>query len=249
MASDYDKGTVTPREKLAGSRQNALAKYNAQSLQNQLRYQLQNYDMANKQNASLRDVQYKQNMRKAETDRFEAQRNLQNAALGLFGSMNQAMNGSTIGNAMRMLADRNDAENNINWQQLMDNQNQVKNAYQESYNQNQAAKYDAISNARKGLRDIQSDLAANLNNINPNLYKAPGSNKDIDKIQQDVAKQQTATKAANASLSGYIMPNNAEQTVQIKNQSTGKTARNIGRNKLLGGDYYDRLINRFNWRN
>ena len=248
MATDYDKGTVTAREKLAGSRQNALAKYNAQSLLNQLNYQLKNYDLADKQNASLRDVQYKQNMRKAETDRFEAQRNLQNAALGLFGSMNQAMNGSTVGNAMKMLADRNDAENDIYWQQLMDNQNQVKNAYQESLNQNQAARYDAISNARKGLRDIQSDLAANLNNINPNLYKAPGSNKDVDKIQQQVAKKQSATTAKNASLSGYIMPANAEQTVRRKNQSTGKYADNLGRNKLLGGDYYDKLINRFNGR-
>lgn len=252
MATDYDKGTVTDRERLAAQRQNALAKYNAQSLQNQLNYQLRNYDLADKQNASLRDVQLKQNRRNAETDRFEAQRQLQNAALGLMGSMNQAMNGSSTGNLMRMLEDRNDSDNNIQWDQLRRNDDSVYNAYQESLNQNNASRFDAISNARKGLRDIQSDLAANLNNINPNLYKAPGSNKDIDKIQQNVAKQQNAVKQRNAYLSGYITPGRSEEVAKNrpdnKNTAANEYLRNGRRNLLTGGDYFDQLVNRFNGR-
>ena len=247
MATDYDKGKVTDREKKAASRQNALAEYNAKSVQAQLNQQLANYNLADKQNASLRDVQLKQNRRKNETDRFEAQRNLQNAALGLFGSMNQAMNGSTIGNAMRMLADRNDAENNIYWQQLADNNNSVWNAYQESLNQNQASRYDAMVNARKALRDIQSDRAANLNNINPNLYEAPDSDKVIADIHKGIREKQENTKAKNANLSGYIMPGNAEPSVQ--NIYTTQLKDRYGkRNRLLGNDYYDQLINRFNGR-
>lgn len=243
MASDYDKGKVTDREKLASKRQNALAEYNARSVKANLTNQLRNYDLADKQNKLLRDTELRQARRKNETDRFEAQRNLQNAALGLFGSMNQAMNGSAIGNAMKMLADRNDAENNIYWQQLEDNSNQVNNAYQESLNQNQAARYEAAVAARNSLRDIQSDLAANLNNINPNLYASPGSNDAISKLETELMNKQHSIKEKNAALSGYTMPANSE----AKAQNDTKT-RYGRRNKLLGNDYYDNLINRFNRR-
>lgn len=236
MATDYDKGKVTAREKKAAQRQNAIAEYNAKAISNQLAQQLANYDFADKQNKALRDVQLKQNAIKSETDRFEAQRNLRNAALSLFGSMNQAMNGSTVGNVMRMLEDRNDAENNIYWQQLSDNNNAVRNAYEESYNQNQAAKRDATTSAGKSIMDIQGDLSTNLNNINPSLYKKPGSNKTIANIRNNINKQRKAVEQGNAKLSGYVMPNNSVQAVRNK------------RNRLVGNDYYDMLINGFNGR-
>lgn len=143
-----------------------IAEYNANATKSQLDQQIANYDFANRQNASLRDTQFKQASRKSEAERFEAERQLQNAALGLFGTMNQAMNGSTIGNTMRMLENRNDADNSTYWQNLQDNRNAIQNAYDESYNQNQVAKRDAAINGIKALKDIQGDLASNLNNIN-----------------------------------------------------------------------------------
>lgn len=214
MATDYDKGELTDREKEAGKNQEDLAKYsdntltdvanynrqsarrqanwlsseqnrlakqnrdqtkqitqyNAGATSEQLGNQMSNYDFANRQNAKLRDVQYARASRKAEAERFEAQRNLQNAALGLFGSMNQAMNGSTIGNAMKMLANRNDADNSTYWENLQDNRQAIRNAYDESYNQNQVAKRDAAANALKALQDIDADLASNLSNIQGDLY-------------------------------------------------------------------------------
>ena len=148
----------------------SIAEYNAAATANQLAKQLANYDLANAQNANMRNTQFKQASRKTEAERFEAQRNLQNAALGLFGSMNQAMNGSTLGNTMYMLNNRNDAENSTHWQQLMDNRNAIQNAYDESYNQNQIAKRDAAINALKALQDIQGDLSSNLNNVQGDLY-------------------------------------------------------------------------------
>lgn len=244
MASDYDKGTVTAREKLAAQRQNALAKYNAQSLNAQLTNQLKNYDLADKQNLSLRNTQLIQNRRNAETDRFEAQRQLQNAALGLMGSMNQAMNGSSTGNLMRMLEDREDSDNNIQWDQLRRNDDSVYNAYQESLNQNNASRFDAIANARKGLRDIQSDLAANLNNINPNLYKAAGSNADVSKIQKELEKKQGTVKANNAYLSGYITNPSRYPGISTRNKLT--TPSSTSSKKKI--DYFDQLINSFNRR-
>lgn len=232
--ADYDKSEVTDREELAAKRQNALAEYNAKSVKAQLGNQLANYNFANRQNKALRDVQLKQASRKNEADRFEAQRNLQNAAVGLFGSMNQAMNGSTVNNTMRMLQNRNDADNSIYWQQLMDNRNSVLNAYNESYNQNQAAKRDAVNNAYKALRDIQADRSANLSNINPKLYEAPSKNETIQNIIKSTKNKLNNIDQHNAALSGYIMPANAEQAVRGK------------RNTLLGGDYFSRLVNSFN---
>lgn len=175
MAIDYDKGEVSEREEKAAENQKEIAKYNASATKNQLNQQLKNYDFANAQNRRLADVELAQNSRKTESDRFEAARDLQNAALGLLGSMgNQAMNSSSINNFNYMLENRNDKDNNTYWTQHQVNQDAVNNAYDESANQNQVAKNDAVINTEKALKDMQADLSTNISNINPNLYVAPG---------------------------------------------------------------------------
>lgn len=238
--ADYDSGEITERERLAAQRQKEIAEFNRNSISDptygQLANQLANYDQANRQNAALRDVQFRQSGRKAEADRFEANRNLQNAALGLFGSLgNQAMNSSTLGNTMSMLRDRNDADNSTYWQQLTENRNAVQNAYDESYNQNQVAKNDVITNAAKAIRDIESDLAANLSNINPNLYVAPGTGEGVLNAWNPGPYEQRVDDHL-AQLSGYIMPENAEQNVRPN------------RNTLRRNDYFSQLVNQFNRR-
>lgn len=234
--ADYDAGEITERERLAAARQKEIAARNADAVKNQLSRQLANYDQANQQNAALRDVQLKQNERKAEADRFEAQRNLRNAALGLFGSMgNTAMNSSTLGNTMSMLRDRNDADNSVYWQQLMENRDTVLNAYDEAANQNQVAKNDAVINAEKALRDIEDDLSANLSNINPNLYEAPASASDI-RFNATELYNENKVNPNIAKLAGYIMPENAEQTIRPQ------------RNRVQRNDYFGNLMNRFNRR-
>lgn len=236
MPSDYDSGTVTNRERLAADRQKKIARYNAQSVANQLDQSFATYDFADAQNKRLRDIQLLQNRRKAEADRFEAQRQLQNAMTGLVASAGSALAGSTLGNLMKIMEDRNDAENNTYWNQLQTNNDTVNNAYNESRNQNQAAKKDVVTQAIKSLRDIQSDLSANSNNINPNLYVEPGADKEIQKIQKRVAGKNVPKNMAQ--LSGYIMPDNAEQTVRPQ--------RNIVQQGALTPDYFSTLINGFN---
>lgn len=238
--ADYDSGEITERERLAAARQKEIARFNRDSISDpnsgQLSQQLKNYDQANRQNAKLRDVQLKQNERKAEADRFEAQRNLRNAALGLFGSMgNTAMNSSTLGNTMSMLRDRNDADNSVYWQQLMENRDTVLNAYDEAANQNQVAKNDAIVNASKAIRDLEADLAANLSNINPNLYNTPGYGEGVLNAWVP-GPLENRVGDYNAKLSGYIMPENAEQTIRPQ------------RNRIQRNDYFGNLMNRFNRR-
>lgn len=233
--ADYDAGEITDRERLAAERQKEIASFNAQAVRNQLSRQLANYDQANRQNAQLRDVQIMQSARKAEADRFEAQRQLQNATIGLLGSMgNQAINSSTIGNTMSMLRNRNDSDNTTYWQQLMDNQNTVRNAYDEAYNQNQVAKNDATTNATKALQDIEGDLSANLSNINPNLYIGPG---DAGyNFHSETFYNDNKVNPNLARLSGYIIPENAEQSIRPQ------------RNSIQRNDYFGNMLNRFNRR-
>lgn len=231
--SEYDAGNITDRERKAAENQIDLAKKNADDVRNQVSKQLETYDYANRQNRNLADVQLKQNSRKNSADRFEAQRDLQNATLGLLGSMGNAMNGSSTGNLMRMLEDRNDKDNNTYWAQHQVNQDTVENSYQDSYNQNQVAKRDAVTSAEKAIRDIESDLSANLNNINPNLYTKPGTG-DADLNSGSVWNDNAnGLQQANARISGYVMPDNRD---------------GAQRNQLRQGDYFSRLVNRFNGR-
>lgn len=99
----YDEGTITAREHKAAKNQTAISKQNVRDVQNQLARQLSNYDFADAQNRALADTQLDQNSRKTSADRYETQRDLQAATLGLLGSMGSAMNGSTTGNLMSML--------------------------------------------------------------------------------------------------------------------------------------------------
>lgn len=255
--ADYDKGEITERERLAAQRQGDIARWNANTIKNDLAWKMDNYNRADKQNRALADVQLKQNSRKTEADRFDAMRDLQNASLGLFGSMNQAMNGSSVGNLMRMLENRNDKDNNTYWTQHQTNQDQVNNAYTEAYNQNMIAKNDAAMAAEKALRDLEGDLAANLNNINPNLYQAPGNsggaaapegwfnsvggsgaNLGSNDAYKNAMEKYNLYAPNIAKVSGYMMPDNSAQAARQMSP----------RNRLLGNDYYSRLINSFNGR-
>lgn len=228
-AEAYDSGEITDREQTAANNQTTLAKQNADDIRNQLSKQLETYDFANRQNRNLADVQLKQNSRATSADRFEAQRDLQNATTALLGSMGNAMNGSATGNLMQMLSNRNDKENNTYWNQLQKNNDSVENSYQDSYNQNQVAKRDAITSAEKSIRDIESDLSANLNNINPNLFVQPGSD-DADLDSGSVWRDNQVDEN-NAKVSGYVMPDNRKGTT---------------RNQLQGNDYFSKQMNKFN---
>lgn len=231
--ADYDAGDITERERQAANNQIDISAFDAAALKNQLARQFATYDMSDAQNRALRDVQLKQLGRKAETDRFEQARNLQNSAIGLFGALgNTAFNASALDNAAYMLRNRNDADNNVYWQQYTDNANAVRNAYDEALNQNQVARSEAAANAEKGIRDIESYLAANLNNINPNLAATPGAG-DANMGATDLYNQYNPAPNY-AQLSGYVMPENAEQNIRPF------------RNRLQQGDYFSKRMNTIN---
>lgn len=167
---ETDPYALTDQQRLAAKNQTNLSEMNRESVWRQLSRQLATYDYADAQNRALADAQRIQNSRKNDSDRFEAQRDLQSAALGLLGSMGNAMNGSATGNLMQMLESRNDKENNTYLSQLQQNQDAVENAYQEALNQNNINRLDVRNSADKAVDDIHSDWYANINNINPKLH-------------------------------------------------------------------------------
>lgn len=232
--ADYDSGEVTPRERKAADNQIAIAKKDAANAIGQFRHGVENIDLSDAQNRRLADVQLRQASRKASDDRFEMQRDLQSAALGLMGSLNQAANGSTMRNLMRMLESRNDKDNAVTWSQQTVNSDQVRNALDESSMQNVVALNDAAANAEKALGDIETSTAANLNNINPNLFSEPGTGSSD--LGSSGFYDRNKRGRHDAQLSGYIAPDD---------YSKGVVGR---RNRLSGDDYYSRLINKFNGR-
>lgn len=225
----------TDAEKKAAANQTAIAKQNVRDVQAQLARQLANYDLADSQNKALWQTQLKQNSRKTSEDRFEAQRDLQSAALGLLASMGLAMNGSATGNFMNMMRTRNDKDNNTFWAQHQVNQDQATNTYNDSLNQNVVARRDAMQSAEKAIRDITADWMANMNNINPELYKAQTSVGGDKSLAPSTAWNANKAKQNTAQLSGYVMPDQALRSIPA-------------RNTMRGNDYFAQLMNRFNGR-
>ena len=258
--ADYDAGEITDRERKASENQTAISKQNVRDVQNQLARQLSNYDFADRQNRSLADTQLRQNSRKTSADRFEAQRDLQAASLGLLGSMGTAMNGSSTGNLMSMLRSRNDKENNTYWAQHQANQDQVENSYQDSLNQNNVARRDAMQSAEKSIKDIEGDWRANMNNINPNLFPGAGTSVGKDSALSPTTAwddQLDRAKENNAQISGYVIPDNrgvANMPIGAINRANsmnvGETRNRVrgGANNLVNGDYFSQMMNRFNGR-
>ena len=254
--ADYDAGEITDRERQAANNQTTLSKQLVRDIQHQLERQLANYDFADAQNRALANTQLRQNSRKNSADRFEAQRDLQASSLGLLGSMDTAMNGSSTWNLMNMLRSRNDKDNNTYWAQHQVNQDAVENAYNDSLNQNNVARRDAMQSAEKAIRDVERDWSANLNNINPNLFQMYQVGGD-QSLGSETAWKPTQAQQNNSAISGYVLPDNrgvANRPTGGRNNATSMNVgeqRNLvrgGRNNAVGGDYFSQMMNRFNGR-
>lgn len=240
---------VSAQERRAANNQTSMSSQNIRDVQNQLARQLANYDFADAQNRALADTQLRQNSRKASSDRLEAQRALQASALGLLGSMGSAMNGSSTGNLMRMLESRNDQDNDTYWAQHQTNQDAVENAYDDSLNQNNVARRDAMQSAEKAIRDISSDWSAYMANINPDLFQQGNVGGDSS-LASSTAWTPDKAKQNNARIAGYLMPDDRGVGTTVYGQQLPSQSRNSGatRNRLGGDDYFSRLMNRFNGR-
>ena len=234
---DYDESEITPRERKASENQTLISQQDVLDVRKQLERQLSNYDFADEQNRSLANAQRRQNALKSEADRFEAQRDLQSAALGLLGSMGTALNGSSAGNLTSMLNNRQDKENSTYWAQLQQNQDAVENSYNDSLNQNLVARRDAMQSAEKAVRDIEGEWQANMNNINPQLF--PGIHRAV------------GNDSANFGSGLMWRPNEAQMNTASQMSGYRPAARSLfpqpsGNAASTSSDYFSQLMNRFN---
>ena len=221
---------VTDEQRQAANNLTSIANYNAQSTKNQLAQQLENYDLADKQNRALADTEKNQSSKLAAADRFAQNKKLQNATRGLLGTVGSGLYGSTLYNIMDMLRNRQDLDSQATLNTLQQNWDTAENAYNESANSNVLSRNDAATNAEYALRGIQSDTAAQLNNINPDLFVAPGEG-DTN-VGADGTAADNKHEANLARMSGYIMPSKNQIEQQTKPRSVTK---NSYFNKLMNG--------------
>lgn len=221
---------VTDEQRQAANNLTTIANYNAQSTKNQLAQQLENYDLADKQNRALADTEKNQSSKSAAADRFAQNKKLQNATRSLLGTVGSGLYGSTLYNIMDMLRNRQDLDSQATLNTLQQNWDTAENAYNESANANVLSRNDAATNAEYALRGIQSDTAAQLNNINPDLFVAPGEG-DTN-VGADGTAADNKHEANLARMSGYIMPSKNQIEQQTKPRSVSK---NSYFNKLMNG--------------
>lgn len=236
---------ITDEQQTAADRTRKIADWNRGTVNWSLDQSNKLFDTADKQNALLADKEYIQNRQKTESDRFQAQRSLQNAARGLYNTVGSGLNGSAAGNIANLTMGQQDADNVDYWDTLRQNNNVVDNAYQESVNQNYLNRLSAAADAEARKADIEADTAAALNNINQDLYVSPwtlmkddnvsggstvGSQGTYDRAAASAKKDNTAQNARQ-SQSGYITSGDPLKTTGRYSQPS--TALN---------DYFSRLL-------
>lgn len=223
----------TTDEKNAASRTKRIADWNKNSVQLNLDWMNSLYDASDRQNKALLDTEKIQNRQKTEADRFQAQRSLQNAARGLANTVGQGLNSSATGNIVNMVRGQQDSDNVDYWTTLKQNQNTVENAYQEALNQNYLSRREAGINAQVAKRDIESNLAASLQNIHPDLYEAPKNNgaygSKNTQLDNTLAANAKKTNADNrVRSSGYVSNASGQPTTNTKGSALN--------------DYFSRLL-------
>jgi hypothetical protein len=224
----------TAAQKKAANQLRGIAGFNATSTTDQLNRALGDFDLADRQNTALADVQHQANSKQSAADRFSQLKKLQSSTRGVLGAAGNAMQGSQTGSLIGMLTNRNDADTAEVLGTLAQNQNAVSNSLTESMNANVLSRRDAINNAIFGLRGIEADTAAQMSTINPDLYKAPGAGGTAALIAKHGATAENRAKA-----SGYFLPDN-EGAKAAKLAKPGSTMR--------GTSYFDKLLNSYNQR-
>lgn len=242
--ANYENGEITNRERTAASRLGEIAQANYDSYAEQLNQKLAGYEQALRQNRSLADAELQEADRKSASERFGQLRKLQSTVASLMASSGNALAGSGNGNLLTMIRGRQDLDNNSAWEALQQNRDQIENAYNEAANQNYLAANEAASNAEYGLRGIRTDTATQLNNINPNLYEAPGTGKAGTFGPGIWALRKWGDHLSKAS--GYITPSQDAEKVRDMGAEKDERSSAGGSYRTYGNSYIDRLIGGYN---
>ena len=207
-------------QRKAAANLGSIAGYNAITSKRQYDEAMRNYDMSDQQNRRLADVQYDQNSGKTSAERFAAEKRLQASTGGMLSAAGNAMQGSGTRNLIDMLQGRTDLDSGEALSTLTQNQNAVRNALDEALNANAIARNDTRASTAAALRGIEADMAAQLNNIDPELFALPGSG--AAGFGSDYYNRASGRHPAHvAQRAGYYMP--PMRGARTANARTGNT--------------------------
>ena len=224
---------ITAAQRTAAGNLNTLGKFNADSTKEQLARALANFDLADRQNRASAEIQRKQGSRKGAADRFAQARRFQQTTQGLLGAAGNSMQGSGLWSILDMLRARSDTDSGEFFSTLAQNRDAIQNALDEALSANVLARNEAASTAEFGLRGIEADTAAQLNNINPKLFKTPGLGGVTYGSKNYAASK--SSPAHKATLAGYLTP-------------ASQASRRPGAQPASGSSYFDSLLSGYNRR-
>jgi hypothetical protein len=226
-------GGGSSKNKKAAGQLLEIGQYNAGSVTGQLDKALGDYDLADRQNQGLADVQFEANSKQSAADRFAQAKKLQSSTRGILGAAGNALQGSQLGSLAGMIRDRTDLDTGEVLGTLTQNQNSVRNTLNESRNANTLARRDLMTNAEFALRGLEADTAAQLATLDPKLYKKPGSGVNLGSAAAGARRNTVAENKA--MKSGYFLPDATPQ------------AQPVGL-EMQGNSYFDKLLNAYNQR-
>lgn len=190
------------------------------------------FDISDKQNENLKNIQVKQARRNAGNDWYTQQQRLQSVAANLRESMGNAMYGSTLYDFWDLLARKDDMDDVEVLNTMRENINNVDNEYWQALMATNNSRNESYLDTEQNLRELASDYAAQLNNIHPDLaedvingpgeydgeYIIPSSMKELQESRSEEYRKNLANPSAskqeesNRKDGGYITPPSWLQT-------------------------------------
>ena len=195
-------GSVSSQQKKAAKNQTAISKFNAQTVRDEWKAANANYKLSNKENKALTKINMQNNSRTASGDRFAQLQRMQASTSGLMAGAGNALQGGQAMNIANMLKQRNGMDNNESLSTLRTNQNAEIDSLNEALLANTIARNTAAAAAERQLRNMEADLAAQLNNINPKLFAKPGKGK-ANLGAKGFSKKRTSTPTRKKAISYF----------------------------------------------
>lgn len=240
MGSATSEDELTDKEKQAAENQKSLSAFDRASLLNQFNSNMANYDFMDERNRQLTDAKNQQAGRKADLERFNQHRIMMNAFNATRNASDGALRGSGASALARQTYDFNDYLNTQARDSLQSNLDANENEYLQARNSNDYARNELAINTEKQLADIESNLAAYLNNINPKLYAEPTRPAD-ETVDENTPLDQPLSSRGFAD--GYLI-DAALKSGYVTPQQLGLSYDDIRNNRQATNrsDYFGQLV-------
>lgn len=178
-------GSLSDEKSKAADRTRALANFNAQNSIDRFADKVDYYNKANQNAKDTFAAQNIQDKQSSNTNRYEAYRNDMLAAMSNRNRMDQALNSSAADNLLLAHRLKNDEHSNKLSQELRSNLNANMNDLVNTLNQNALSQESDRIDLIRDLTNQEASLAADLANIDPDLFELPGENSSINFINRN----------------------------------------------------------------